>query len=1608
MKSDLEDDMSALAMQPDAFGEYATDDRQLHEESRRKGAKSVNRRTNKPVEKSWDTKRLGSLLTTASFSFSFAVPPQPDYNRAASLAGYQMAALFYWITYNAQSKRGGFWPGEGVVTNVAFRRDWGNSLQRSFAAHTRDWDQRLQIVTADGYFKASSDSVGRGLACSITATYHKISSDAEKIVKDFAGQIQSLIFMTSGKVSNEKKIEWTRKIRATLDIDLLVISREDIIASLMDPTNAGLCRSFLSIDVDIASALRDTIATIRDAARDEAKNWARRLKGLPMIPLQGESIGSKGLYTDSAWRLKDFETALREGQRIVVEAPAGRGKTTTLIQLANGALTDHGSVFLVDLQSWASSGRGILTFIAGMPSFERRGITSQQLAQAEAAERFYFLLNGWNEVTEALSNAAFLAMKDLERQFPSAGIAVATRAHYVSPPLPGATTIRLRRVSRRARREYVRERLGADARELLAAVETDRAVDQLTRTPFVLAEITSIVVAGEDIPRNRVAIMDSVISLHEKSIDHEQHLQATPLQGMANEYLAAIAVQMTTNGGTTLSANDARAAVSKTSSELIRNGQTATKSSPVEIINALCAHHVLERVEYPTTTYRFEHQLYQEYYSSRGLLQTFEAAHNSRIGSDLWTGFVEQFVNDPVWADALDMLMERVAAGNDRSSKIAIAPMASTLLQMALQVDLNFAAELANTVSLPPNSPVAADLEARLRAEYKSKDEHHRNFAIAGMLASGLSTFRDIVEPLLAAGDRQVRLRTNRLRSGLDVSILGENWPEVVSAWDDTARADLVSEILYHRFDPRVSDFALRDPSPTVRFAALRGLNWIGADEEFVQGVTQLTAGEFARLVLELPANSLPPDVYPRARRDLKAYLLDVTETLARLRVLLRLYEFAEASVVDNLKAELNRVELVELPVIESADELLDSVLDAIRKTDSDWVSEWVAVRIARGELWRQRWLPYVTEVAPDLAEANFEELSTTVVEHRWVEAKVEVVMRGDATDFARRSFLRLVEIDRLLSSSAAQTSELDREVYRQMEHLLRAFDPNAVLTAISDLLSSEPEIGFVARLSELYGYAGRMGGTGVSLHLNETSRQALRDYLLRSQEIVLGDADPDGSLKSAYASLVSQVGTPADIPVILAMVEADLRRLRIGREARRRGEGSETAKFVATSWASWYLRSIVALLSESADQFLVQLLNEPEYEYAVIEQVGRQFGLPMMTWGRNQSFESIWAARATPPKTDARRVEISNAIANLIKRLEESRPSQADPQHLNFRLKRLALGLSQSAPHNFKNLILTTLSLPGRYDASITVDALHQLIFAGVHLSADECITLLDQSIQEMRKMGIRDQEQFLIKRFLALCVYVLPQSAGLDKIRQLGPIAHFSIYDFRDLLPALAHSRFDGAVQLMQEIVKTADNWNAIEYDWVEALAKLETPAAQQIALSFADPDVPGPKYQLDAHAREKIADKIANLAREEPQVEARLRELSSLSLHEQQRELVALVLVKIATEESVRASINLIDDDAHPRTPWGVKKFLERTFVERRPYGDGDGVFTLHAAAANDLREALYGLVFNDARRKRAAYSLLGQIEEWRVEYGRPIDEPRHPAISSGLPWPPPEPE
>jgi hypothetical protein len=115
-----------------------------------------------------------------------------------------------------------------------------------------------------------------------------------------------------------------------------------------------------------------------------------------------------------------------------------------------------------------------------------------------------------------------------------------------------------------------------------------------------------------------------------------------------------------------------------------------------------------------------------------------------------------------------------------------------------------------------------------------------------------------------------------------------------------------------------------------------------------------------------------------------------------------------------------------------------------------------------------------------------------------------------------------------------------------------------------------------------------------------------------------------------------------------------------------------------------------------------------------------------------------------------------------------------------------------------------------------------------------------------------------------------------------------------------------------------------------------------------------------------------------------------------------LLAKVFARFQKNDDLVAGLCVLRDD-DSGVPYELLRSIENAFLERRPYGTEGHVYIIAPHGSNALRRRLFEMTQTDPTRKRVAFALLGQIEAWRLEYGRPIDEPRHPAIESNTPWP-----
>lgn len=1453
--------------------------------------------------------------------------------------------------------------------------------------------QRKHDYGLDAYAPPSQtkEGVGKGLAASITPTLSKISKDAKR-AKDNFQDLEILLFVTAAKVGNADRKSWEKAIRDGHDLELILLEGEEIITLLMMPQNAALNASFLLLHSDLETPVADLIKRTRRAAAAVTDTWARKLKGRPLMELVAVRLDTNGAESTNTLSLPEIELALSQSRRIVLEGPAGRGKTTSLIQIAQRT-RDAGTAFIVELPAWTSSGQSILDYIAGMSPFQAEGLSAVDLAKVQQSEPFMFLMNGWNEISESISAQADTALRELERNFPSAGIIVATRTHQLTPPLLGALRLRLLRPSRERRAQYLSELLGAKSAVLRARIECDASLDDLTRSPYVLSAVVSLFEAGAEIPTTKLGVLERVLHLQEQRGEHRNPLQGCPIFGRQEDYLKALATDMTMRGGVSLPEADARSTVAAVMRELVEAGQVEQAGTP-GVLSMLTAHHVLERVDYPKTTFQFEHQQLQEYYAA---LDVHERLLTLSDG-DEQESFVRTYVNDPSWSEPLRMIAEdmSVKTGNTDTDELKVLA-GERLVNMALSVDLLFAGELAQLCGPVIWNRVRTKVCKKLREVHAASDVAYREYAVAAMLATGTDDFADIIVPLLSNADQQVRLSAYRLWRDTRVFILGDDWQERVKEWAEDARADFVSELLHERIDGDLAAFAAKDDSAVVKKAAALALMWNGSNEALIEVLESMEEQTFDEIALTY-ADGIPVALKPKVSAAMRRFVETAADNSARLRTVLELIKLGESGLDDVVKDALvvprgnEDLNLSSLPI--------GAALDHLRAVDPDWVCRWVVEQVAEGALYdNERWLQFATTILPRQLDTYVDRIETEEVSFSQARGIAAVLAAGADEMISARIFAKIRELRRKADDATGVERTAQWKLVRQLEDAFRGLKDDIAAKGV--LSSIEPGDPFdVEVAAKLLSRVARSDVEPLQI-TDEDVRERLRSYLKGSIDLVLRQDDFNGDLKADLASSLAQVGNSEDMSDMLKLIDADIERRRRGRDARARGEFGPLANGGSMSYARWHIAAVTYLDPIGADEVLIDLVSVPEYRTDAAAAMARDY-LPksVRPYDGNVRYERIWAVRGEASRPcDPRRIRFSEALNAEIKQLR-ALSAQGKPV---TGLKELATALAAVDGRRSENTVMEEFSTPGEWNHYTCLDSAELLLQAGVVLPTGETFALVDSVIERANK-STQDSDRYLLRRALAICAFVDDPAAGIAKISDVLRERKFWGHELRELVPALGASRSDAAVELLHTLASDeqilAECWDAL----IDAIAMLDTQSAHKMLLGFVDPELGGLTAPTRLGSEDRLVLRLTEVARRHPPILARLLAICDLDLQERQRQILSKVLSSIDTAEALEANLSLIDDERGLPVPQGVIEQLERTFVPRQPYGREPNIFTIEARAANELRARLFRMSLEDNKRQRSAARLLGKIEAWRLDYGRPPDERRHPDLGSGQPWPP----
>ncbi len=1457
------------------------------------------------------------------------------------------------------------------------------------------WDGGLD-AHADGALQP--DGKGIGLACSITPTIKKIKLDARETNRHYP-DVKVLIFSTASKVTQHEKQQWAKEILDEFGLQLIVVSRAELINWLLDPARSDICRDQLGIPPSMAPELEPALKSAQEAAKETADNWDRvyRKPWRPVINLKAVKLDEQGNPAEAA-TTDSLGAALDEGQRIVLEAPAGSGKTITLVQFARHVLSAGGLPFLVDLPEWVSSHRNILAYIAEHPAFGARDLDASLLAKLRGKHPPTFLLNGWNEVSLANAAAADSALRDLERSFPAATIVVTTRLHRLTPPLRDVLRAQLNQLDRKQRNEYLDLALKDAAHDLKVRLDSNRTLDSITRTPLILAEVADLHRAGKDIPPTKMGVLGAVLEGIEQSADHRVALQQAPLRGHASAYLRALSMRMTELGETTIADADARAVVNSVSESL------PNAADPGEILDELSKRHVLLVARQDELTYRFQHQQFQEFYAAVALGRLLsEVIRRGDVAEE--RKFAKQYVNEPRWGESLRMLAEDIAAN---SGKTAAVKAGAKLVLIALHVDGIFAADLANAAGPAVWSEVRADVGKRLRAWYAQKDGHHRQCALAAMLATGSDDFKDILVPLLTDANNQVRLSVYHVGAEVMPENLGPNWRDIVRGWPEEVRLDFIVQMAHNPWlADVVEEIALADPSMKIRWSVAQMLSWYGFTERVEGLLGSIDEASLLELLRKSHHDEIPQSQWPRVIAAYEKMYKEAADPFERFRLLRLLLAFGATKVADRMKAELDGLSAEQLKPGDHQGQIRWA-LDELQKPDPKWVSEWATRRVLDKSIWFGAWRGLITQISNEQQEELYSRFSTELLDQGEQQRIVSVLISVMNPALAARVFKRACEIRAELTPPPGH-DQAKWNFFRQVEDLLRAISPATLLEGISGKLDGEPDAIELDVLTDTLP-SSNLTKPDVRSSVSDEMRLKLRGYLKRAARL---GADPAGlraSTRAHLAQLLANVGEHEDLEDTRRLVDADGVRFEKANAARMKGDHSQDS----VGYGFLYLEAVTTVDPAEAEDVVVDLIHSQQYEHVLSQRLpllARKNDGPKGFGTNRMDFKRIWKARAGEPDdsfVEERRGRFADAILEQIERLKVEREAATDRRSFDQRLKMLGGSLAALDAKRSAKLILELMELPGRWDGWTRVGALENLLLSGVSLQLDEVLKILEPTFPDLRPYGMfsDDQARWLFARYLCVMAYVDPPAAGIAKIREFVSSFKFPAYDLGTVVAALGASRCDDAIDLLMELAgPDGKGVDALGESWIEAIGALEGARSSEILLSFADPNAKlfNRDFIPDHRHGDLLARLLAERAAKDKALKSRLVELANADLPNTKRMLLAKVFGQFTGEDDRVQGLCILRDDGSG-VPYELVRSIENAFLERRPYGPSGSAYTLSPLGCNAVRKRLFEMVIGDPDRKQSAFALLGQIEVWRFEHGHPTDEPRHPAVESDISWPP----
>jgi hypothetical protein len=1274
--------------------------------------------------------------------------------------------------------------------------------------------------------------------------------------------------------------------------------------------------------------------------------------------------------------LDGIAKAIGAADSVSLVSPPGTGKSTTLVQLADRIIARGQFVpLIVPLSEWSDRAESFFDFVNRRNAFA--AFRRQHFMQMAYYGRLVLMLDGWNELDPSSRTRAIRDLRALRRDYPQLTIVIGTRRHAL--PIEGAC-VEIERLSDNQQLEIARAQRGSEGEALVDQAWRSPGVRELISVPLYLNALLATP-PGSPFPRTKEEVLRMFVMTHEQALDTAELLRKE-LHGFHNDMLVGLASQANRLANTSIPEIGARRVISAVENSLLAAGQLSILPQPTQVIDVLVGSHILVRPAASAGAVMFQHQQFQEWYASYEVERLMVQADD---GDPTALRVLREDVLDwPAWEESILFACERLSRNNPEGVMAV-----GRAIQEALRIDPMLSAEMIYRSALE-TWPLARSSVMALVDHWHKPGKVDR--AVRFMITSGRPEFAERVWPLIASEDNQIHLRTLQAAERFRPTVLGNDFPTKLAGLPDNIRKHVIPEIASRSgYDGMelAADLAKLDPNPEVVVQILQSLQSRQADRH----VTEILKSASESVWEKMAREGYPDEL---ADAQLQQRLMEVRKGTA-------------SSVSDPLRAlgELTSERSGNVDAPERAAEIIRSKDFPINGAD-------------RGHAFLRAYEAYPKEVAEALVARIAEgldipynvreylELATTVEEGPIVDLALSETtperLRSAASSIVGSNAVgRLMdELFVLNDEYAAKDWRID-EASRQKYYCVR----DAILvTRLVSFLKALFERTDTDRPERIRLMADLIKGHGKAVNteklmITDNARDQLAGVILGWMHTLLNSPKATRHHMSDVVWAVQRLDNLQFVPKLKQMLDRDLADHARAQEEYLRSPRNPLPPDVSHSYTNLYQGAFAAIGGDEVIALMKEYLPNLRFgvEAARVLAVLWERAHPS---GNDRRFFSLHDFSEVRERRKQRQstadssptTDFAEAIFATVRKTTEEAQDDAQRRH--------ALTLAQiglAIPHGSKRAEIDALmQLPLPYSSKQAL--LTAAAKAGETLKAD----LLLVGLQELLEAGRRDTWRLEENRgelmgWIELFAFSDRPGAVFEAL-DLLPASRVHPWNLRPLLNALGNSSHAGAFNVLEELARR-DPRILNEYEWLNAMIRLGTEAVALALLGHVcSGSLAGKHGGIGAW---HMADHLAGFVRQFPTFRDELTRRYSGLADGPAQQILERALAEVADELIVLAMIASYAEGRRTFQQGYLSRAIYTVAVGRRPLEDWPGAFQEFSASLRAFRKDLFGQVLARNHQSTLAEACLNYIEELRDEHGRIDDEPRHPDIQTGQPWP-----